>query len=272
MNISELYNKYKDKSEKKIDAETKDYLIGCLSNINEINTKEEAKQFIKVLALCRGAQAAMEGENRTNTLRTLLSTGEDGAYVENDSYINDRFMYELIQNVDDCKYASVSDCKLKIKFDFENDTLKLAYNELGFRPKDVIAISDIGNSTKNHHKSLDQKESGLEDADLIEIGEKGIGFKSIFGLADKVYIRSGYFGFYFDYSDFTIPKLIEGEENHVDGTELTIYLKPEITKQLYKMLETKYQNNTAIINENPILFLNKLTEIIYESDDGYFGL
>ena len=272
MKINELYDTYKDRPVKRIDAETKDNILSSLSSINSINDFNEAEKFIKILALCRGAQAAMDGEKRNNTLRTLLSTGEEGAYVDNDSYINERFMYELIQNVDDCKYASPDDCKLTIDFDVDKDIIKLEYNELGFRPKDVIAISDIGNSTKNHHKSLDQKETGLDKQDLQEIGEKGIGFKSIFGLANNVVIESGYFKFYFDYSDFTIPKVYEsGDRNKINGTKLTIQLKQGITSKLYKMLKDNYKSNENIINENPVLFLNKLTEIKYVSKTGYFG-
>ena len=272
MKINELYDTYKDRPVKRIDAETKDNILASLSSINSINDFNEAEKFIKVLALCRGAQAAMDGEKRNNTLRTLLSTGEEGAYVDNDSYINERFMYELIQNVDDCKYASPDDCKLAINFDVDKDIIKLEYNELGFRPKDVIAISDIGNSTKNHHKSLDQKETGLDKQDLQEIGEKGIGFKSIFGLANNVVIESGYFKFYFDYSDFTIPKVYEsGNRNKINGTKLTIQLKKGITSKLYKMLKDNYKSNENLINENPVLFLNKLTEIKYVSKTGYFG-
>lgn len=272
MQINDLYKQYKNRSVKKIDAETKDNILKGLSSINCIDSFYDANKFIEILALCRGAQVAMDGEKRNNTFRTLLSTGEEGAYFEDDSYINDRFMYELIQNVDDCKYASINDCKLNIDFDLENDCMVLKYNETGFRPKDVIAISDIGNSTKNHHKSLDQKESGLDKEDLQEIGEKGIGFKSIFGLANKVTIQSGYFNFYFDYTEFTIPKVLtEIPQKKIDGTILTLYLKSGVTRKLFKMLEEKYKDNKNIINQNPVLFLNKLTEIKYVCKDGYFG-
>ena len=160
MQINYLYKQYKNRSVTKIDAETKDNILNGLLSINCIDSFYDANKFIEILALCRGAQVAMDGEKRNNTFRTLLSTGEEGAYFEDNSYINDRFMYELIQNVDDCKYATINDCKLNIDFDLDNDCMVLKYNEIGFRPKDVIAISDIGNSTKNHHKSLDQKESG----------------------------------------------------------------------------------------------------------------
>ena len=272
MKINDVYKKYKDRPADSIDPKTKNHILSYLSSLDSINSCDEARQFITILSLVRRAQVEMEGKKRNNTLRTLLSAGEEGAYVENNSYINERFMYELIQNVDDCKYSDPKDCKLKIDFDLINDKMVLAYNELGFRPEDVIAISDIGYSTKNHHKSLDQEESNLDKADLQEIGEKGIGFKSIFGLADRVVIDSGYFHFYFDYEDFTVPKIFENTfEKKVNGTVLTVYLKKGITVQLYKMLETKYKDNTALINENPVLFLNKLTEIIYSSNNGYFG-
>lgn len=272
MKIHELYDLYKDKQPTTIGSETKDYILSFLSAIDKVESYEEAEMFIKILALCRKAQVAMDGERRINTIRTLLSAGEEGAYVENNSYINERFMYELIQNVDDCKYRNPKDCKLIIDFDIQHEKMVLAYNELGFLPKDVIAISDIGNSTKNHHKSFDKKENILDRNDLQEIGEKGIGFKSIFGLADKVYIESGCFRFYFDYNDFTIPKIIKNHsEKEIEGTKLTIFLKKGITGQLYKMLEKKYKKKEAIINENPVLFLNKLTEIIYRTNKGYFG-
>ena len=272
MNINELYIKYKDKSANKIDADTKNNILSNLSKIQTVNSVKEANDFINILALCRKAQIAMEGEKRNNTFRTLLSTGEEGVYVDDNSYINNRFMYELIQNVDDCKYSSLQDCKLDIDFDLDNDIMTLAYNEQGFLPKDVIAISDIGNSTKNHHKSVDQREVGLDQNDFQEIGEKGIGFKSIFGLADKVEIKSGFFNFYFDCEDFTIPKVLKVlNTKKTNGTVLKIYLNENITSQLYKMLEKKYKNTTSIINENPILFLNKITEIRYTCKNGFFG-
>lgn len=55
MKINELYDTYKDRPVKRIDAETKDNILSSLSSINSINDFNEAEKFIKILALCRGA-------------------------------------------------------------------------------------------------------------------------------------------------------------------------------------------------------------------------
>ena len=60
-------------------------------------------------------------------------------------------------------------------------------NELGFTPSNVQAICRIGGSTKK-----------VEAARKGYIGEKGIGFKSIFKVADKVWVSSGALQFQFD--------------------------------------------------------------------------
>ncbi len=56
-------------------------------------------------------------------------------------------------------------------------------NEDGFTERDLRAICDIGNSSKTGSQGY--------------IGEKGIGFKSVFMAAWKVHIQSGYFSFCF---------------------------------------------------------------------------
>ena len=117
------------------------------------------------------------------TLGSLLAVGEDGVYTN-----KMRFLYELIQNVDDCDYEDISDCNLEVFFERSNeDTAKIVftYNELGFTPANVFAITGIAEAAKNISE------------EKVEIGEKGIGFKSVFGIADKVYIQSGRFSFYF---------------------------------------------------------------------------
>lgn len=62
--------------------------------------------------------------------------------------------------------------------------LRIDYNEIGFTRRDVEALCRVGRSTKS--KSGNQ------------IGEKGIGFKSVFKIADVVSISSGYYSFKFD--------------------------------------------------------------------------
>jgi hypothetical protein len=62
--------------------------------------------------------------------------------------------------------------------------LRIDYNEVGFTSRDVEALCRIGRTTKSNNGN--------------QIGEKGIGFKSVFKIADVVWISSGYYSFKFD--------------------------------------------------------------------------
>lgn len=97
------------------------------------------------------------------------------------------FILELIQNADDNKYAKeVEPC---LHFTSKSRRIRIDCNELGFEEKHVRAICSIGESTKKRSESTGY------------IGEKGIGFKSVFKAADVVHIRSGDYSFKFDTSD-----------------------------------------------------------------------
>ena len=70
-------------------------------------------------------------------------------------------------------------------FDLKSKSLETLCNEDGFSPNDVNSICDLGASTK-------------QDATKGYIGEKGIGFKSVFKIADKIWISSPPYSFKFD--------------------------------------------------------------------------
>lgn len=108
--------------------------------------------------------------------------------LANDLYTKPtHFLLELIQNADDNKYVTGTPT---ITFNLTSQFLLVSCNEVGFSPNDVDAICDIGQSTK----SASRKASGY-------IGEKGIGFKSGFKLADTIQISSGPYSFKFVRSD-----------------------------------------------------------------------
>ena len=65
--------------------------------------------------------------------------------------------------------------------------LWVGYNEIGFKEGDVNSICRLQLSTK-----------GVRDGQRDHIGEKGIGFKSVFKVADKVWISSHPYHFRFD--------------------------------------------------------------------------
>ncbi|CZR62635.1 uncharacterized protein PAC_12532 [Phialocephala subalpina] len=94
------------------------------------------------------------------------------------------FLLELIQNADDNAYATSAPT---LNITFSDRTLRIDCNELGFSKANTEAICKIGRSTKK----------GLDKATRY-IGEKGIGFKSVFKIADVVWISSGHYSFNFD--------------------------------------------------------------------------
>ncbi|KAI9641115.1 hypothetical protein NHQ30_010545 [Ciborinia camelliae] len=95
-----------------------------------------------------------------------------------------RFVYELIQNAEDNKYtiATESPC---LSFTLQPGRVIIDSNEDGFTQRDIKAICSIGESTKASIQGY--------------IGEKGIGFKSVFNVAHKVHIQSGPYSFAFEY-------------------------------------------------------------------------
>ncbi|TGO71885.1 hypothetical protein BELL_0517g00020 [Botrytis elliptica] len=95
-----------------------------------------------------------------------------------------RFVYELIQNAEDNKYTITTQSP-HLSFTLQSDRIIIDSNEDGFTQKDIKAICSIGESTKTSIQGY--------------IGEKGIGFKSVFNVAHKVHIQSGPYSFAFEY-------------------------------------------------------------------------
>jgi hypothetical protein len=95
-----------------------------------------------------------------------------------------RFVYELIQNAEDNKYTITKDPPF-LRFALYKDRIEVDSNENGFSVHDIRAICAIGESTKMNVPGY--------------IGEKGIGFKSVFKVAYKVHIQSEPYSFAFSH-------------------------------------------------------------------------
>lgn len=273
INVIKYYNSYKNKLHNLSKEEFLE-IRNTLNSINEINSIEEANSFLRLLSAIREHKTDTMDDGEIKTIVEAFSGGDSGLYSANRNLLNDRFIYELIQNVDDCKYKDLNNCKLSLDFIPSQDKLVLEYNENGFMPNNVIAITTLGGSTKNRSKAINVNDVEKKHiTDLQEIGEKGIGFKSIFGLAKKVIINSNYFSFEIHRDNFYIPVLHETSESFVGKTKLELYLDDNCVNELFNFLKDKYNKQECLINENPILFLHKLTEIKYNNVDNntYFG-
>ena len=109
---------------------------------------------------------------------------------------NTRFVFELIQNAEDNNYtkAQAKNEAPFLSFTIHPDKIIVDSNEDGFTEDNVQAICSITKSGKVvSSKSKEQRKRGY-------IGEKGIGFKSVFKVASKVHIQSEPFSFCFEYN------------------------------------------------------------------------
>lgn len=93
----------------------------------------------------------------------------------------------MLQNADDNSYleALSRNALPFVSFRVYRDRIVVECNEDGFAPANLTAIFSMGESSKVGAQGY--------------IGEKGIGFKSVFVVAWKVLIQSGDFSFYFEH-------------------------------------------------------------------------
>lgn len=231
-------------------TDLRDKLKGMPSE--EIRSAGDGEQYISLVQKFRKAieeNDKLHGENYLGLINSVLSVGEDGLY-SNDL----RFIFELIQNVDDCDFENPENCELDMWFDFNSDQIVLTYNESGFTPFNVFAITGIAEAAKNI------------SASKIEIGEKGIGFKSVFGVADHVLIESGWFSFVLNKENFTIPVAQYGSREYRAGTRMTLFVHRGNASVIYNRIKNQYCHKDAIFTKNPLLFLNKLTSLKFHYD------
>ena len=247
--ILDLKTKYHNYDSRSMNNHQKTDLREALRafSVGDLTSVDEHKMYVELLKLFRTSLAEddkLKGDNYPALLESLLSVGEDGVYST-----PLRFLFELIQNVDDCDYADHSCVELAVQTDYNNGKIVLTYNETGFTPFNVFAITGIAEAAKN------------VSSDKVEIGEKGIGFKSVFGVADKVLIQSGKFSFELYKNNFTIPEPAYESFEEVSGTRLTLFVEPMKVKGIYDEFVRKYHNKESLFNQNPLLFLNKLTKL-----------
>jgi len=154
------------------------------------------------------------------------------------------FILELIQNAEDNKYNK--GVTPEIKFIIQEKQIILQNNEKGFEESNVRALCRIGETTKR-------------DKSLGYVGEKGIGFKSVFRITNNPQIFSKGFNFKFKYYpndpiSIIIPHWVEDIPLFVERkkTNIILPLRDEVKKELDEFMR---------IDPRLILFLKKLKTI-----------
>jgi len=134
-----------------------------------------------------------------------------------------------------------------LSFSYKPGSLRIDCNEVGFTAENVEAICTISRSTKSGKTS---------DGEFI--GEKGIGFKSVFKATDVVWISSREYTFKFDRKEFL-------------GVVTPIWADfPESTQpgytSIFLQLSESFEEETLVqelltFDTNILIFLRRIAEI-----------
>ncbi|KAK4199203.1 hypothetical protein QBC40DRAFT_266127 [Triangularia verruculosa] len=162
---------------------------------NTAPSKQQAFELVQSIADHHGhlderTLATMDAATRLKVERALLAKdkliGQSVITLARELYSKDvRFIFELLQNADDNHFTHAKSRSQDpyICFRVHSDRIIVECNEDGFTEANLRAICSIGQSSKHGAQGY--------------IGEKGIGFKSVFKVAWKVHIQSGNFSFCF---------------------------------------------------------------------------
>ncbi|VVA21672.1 PREDICTED: LOW QUALITY PROTEIN [Prunus dulcis] len=202
------------------------------------------------------------------------------------------FLMELIQNAEDNEYSEGVDPSLEFVITSRDitgtgapATLLVFNNEKGFSPKNIESICSIGRSTKKGNRKRGY------------IGEKGIGFKSVFLITAQPYIFSN--GYQIRFSEepcmhcnlgYIVPEWVEenptlsdirqiyGSGSALPTTTLILPLKPDKVKPVKQQLSRMHPEvllflakvkrlSVREVNEDPRL--NTVTAIAISSETDF---
>lgn len=159
------------------------------------------------------------------------------------------FVLELIQNADDNNYEE--GVVPQLVFNLTSERLVLVNNETGFEEAHVRALCSVGESSKAN-------KSGY-------IGEKGIGFKSVFTVSNSPEIHSNDFHFRFDRADqsnllgFVVPHWCDQLDE----------AKPNVTTIILPFAKEGFESSQVTLeglDARLLLFLSKVRKIVLQRD------
>jgi hypothetical protein len=201
---------------------------------------------------------------RKNPLASDLK--ESITTLSRDLYAKDtHFIFELIQNAEDNKYLTSEIPSLSFHLCREDPTftpgshgaLVIENNEVGFSPEQVEALCSVGQSTK-------RKALGF-------IGEKGIGFKSVFRVTSQPYVFSNGYSFYLPERHqatdlgYIVPCWVDDLPSGIDPLRTTIILPLDQPSQSFDNIAAYIQQ----IAPESILFLSKLKQLSLYVEGAY---
>ncbi|EXF85575.1 hypothetical protein CFIO01_06881 [Colletotrichum fioriniae PJ7] len=215
----------------------------------------QLKKLIRKRRALRGQKDKFTGEQLGGALKLLSEH-----LYSNPTH----FILELIQNADDNDYSAAINQNLLPSFSLSLKSLvdadgqkfydlETGCNENGFSIDQIDALCCIGKSTKKSKKDV---HSGY-------VGEKGIGFKSVFKVASVVHISSGFYHFKLNKTGdmlgvmLPLPSRVIKQKYDTETTRMTLRIGDrqyhgKIAKDLRKM------------KSEVLLFLRRLRHIIVQ--------
>ncbi|XP_013128868.1 uncharacterized protein wu:fj29h11 isoform X3 [Oreochromis niloticus] len=209
-----------------------------------------------------GVKLTAEGQKLMQVHQERLGRSLDRLSTE--LYSKDtHFVLELIQNADDNSYPAEPGVVPALAFMVERDCITVLNNETGFQEKNIRAICDVGRSTKGKHK-------------YGYIGQKGIGFKSVFKVTDCPEIHSNGFHLRFDKNcgpmGYILPHWTE-DTRPLDPQLKDINQHSWTTKISLPLRTESHQTRNLFHDVHPslLLFLHRLRSItIYNQSEKRF--
>jgi molecular chaperone HtpG len=115
--------------------------------------------------------------NKEIFLRELISNASDAA---------DKLRFAALQ--DDSLYEGDSDLKIRVEYDKKHHTLSVIDNGIGMTRNEVI--ENLGTIAKSGTKQFFEALTGDQGKDAKLIGQFGVGFYSVFIVADKIEVQT----------------------------------------------------------------------------------
>lgn len=203
-------------------------------------------------------------EENARVIEKRSMRGVKGSVVEKYSD-QAHFIYELLQNADDCGANQVRFILEPSRLIFvHNGTRHFSITDVGNEEKvdaeepigDINSITSVGQSTKEDSQN--------------QIGKFGVGFKSVFQYTDTPHIYDKDYKFRIE--RFVVPHLLD-EDFPGRNPEETLFVFPfdkldKTSKSSYEDISSKLRNLSY-----PLLFLSHLKEIKYEigENKGYYS-
>ncbi len=168
------------------------------------------------------------------------------------------FVYELLQNAEDAirrriEAAPAMPFNGRVKFHLFSDHLDFTHFGKPFDEDDVSAICSMLESTK--------------EGDLTEIGEFGIGFKSVYAYTKRPEVHSG--DEHFVIENCLYPKSTQPRSAETDQTRF--YLPFDGEKVSIQKASAEISNRLKELGQQTLLFLKHIDSVDWEVEGGSSG-